>query len=62
MCYCVVSNSLYRRVYMFVYFVGLKFSWILLVLIHDNLWSFIYIIMMFKVYLQRLAGAYPGFL
>ena len=26
-----VSNSLYCRVYMFVYFVGLKFSWILLV-------------------------------
>ena len=30
-CYCVISNSLYCRVYMFVYFVGLKFSWILLV-------------------------------
>ena len=58
MCYCVVSNSLYCRVYMFVYFVGLKFSWISLVSYHDNLWSFIYIIMMFKVYLQRLVFRY----
>ena len=29
MCYCVVGNSLNCRVYMFVYFVGIKFSWIL---------------------------------
>ena len=43
---------------MFVYFVGLKFLWILLVPIHDNLWSFIYIIIMFKVYLQRLVFRY----
>ena len=51
MCYCVVSNSLYcrvaisvclfRRDQIFVDFVQF--------LIHDNLWSFIYIIMMFKV-------------
>ena len=39
---------------MFVYFVGIKFSWILLIIfiiIHDNLSSFLYIIMMFKVYI-----------